>query len=221
MGANIITDTDGTKNTRPMIAFETWNWNKIINSRLISWSWWRHQMKTFSALLALCAGNSPVPGVFPAQRPVPRSFDVFFDLRLVKRLSKWSWDWWFHTLSRPLWRHSNVIILNIININSKYHHRPFLPSNPTPNPHPWTRRIPHHHPRSQQPPPSNGEQLCFLCCYLEQAVEQAIELQMICDDVTPIGRHCSVSHIKLVTFWSCGAKPTSKNPIEACPMNTI
>ena len=24
-------------------------------------SWWRHQMETFSALLALCAGNSPVP----------------------------------------------------------------------------------------------------------------------------------------------------------------
>ena len=39
--------------------------------------WWRHQMKTFSALLALCAGNSPVPGEFPTQSPVTRSFDVF------------------------------------------------------------------------------------------------------------------------------------------------
>ena len=39
-------------------------------------SWWRHQMETFSALLALCAGNSPVPGEFPTQRPVTRSFDV-------------------------------------------------------------------------------------------------------------------------------------------------
>ena len=39
-------------------------------------------METFSALLALCAGNSPVAGEFPAQRPVTRSFDVFFDLRL-------------------------------------------------------------------------------------------------------------------------------------------
>ena len=29
------------------------------------YSWWRHQMETFSALLALCAGNSPVPGEFP------------------------------------------------------------------------------------------------------------------------------------------------------------
>ena len=41
-------------------------------------------METFSALLAICAGNSPVAGEFLAQRPVTRSFDVFFDLRLNK-----------------------------------------------------------------------------------------------------------------------------------------
>ena len=58
-------------------------------------SWWRHQMETFSALLAICAGNSPVIGEFHAQRPVTRSFDVFFDLRLNKRLSKQWWSWWF------------------------------------------------------------------------------------------------------------------------------
>ena len=46
-------------------------------------SWWRHQMETFSALLAICAGNSPVPGEFPSQRPVTRSFDVFFDNSLI------------------------------------------------------------------------------------------------------------------------------------------
>ena len=63
-------------------------------------------MKTFSALLAICAGNSPVPAEFPAQRPVTRSFDVFFDLRPNKRLSKQSWGWWFEPPSRPLWRHS-------------------------------------------------------------------------------------------------------------------
>ena len=45
-------------------------------------SWWRHQMEAFSALLALCTGNSRVTGEFTAQRPVTRSFDVFFDLRL-------------------------------------------------------------------------------------------------------------------------------------------
>ena len=71
-------------------------------------SWWRHQIKTFSALQALCAWNSPVPGEFPTQRPVTRSFDVFFDLRLNQRLSKQSWGWWFETLSCPLWRQCNV-----------------------------------------------------------------------------------------------------------------
>ena len=70
--------------------------------------WWRHQMETFSALLALCAGNSPVTGEFPAQRLVTRSFDVFLDLRLNKPLSKQSWGWWFETPSRPLWCHCNA-----------------------------------------------------------------------------------------------------------------
>ena len=41
-------------------------------------TWWRHRMETFSALLAICAGYSPVTGKFPAQRPVTRSFDGFF-----------------------------------------------------------------------------------------------------------------------------------------------
>ena len=50
-------------------------------------------METFSALLAICAGNSLVSGEFPVQRPVTRSFDVFFDLRPTKRLSKQSWGW--------------------------------------------------------------------------------------------------------------------------------
>ena len=65
-------------------------------------------METFCALLAICAGNSPVPGEFPTQRPVTRSFGVYFDLRPNKRLSKQSWGWWFETHSRPLWRHHNV-----------------------------------------------------------------------------------------------------------------
>ena len=69
--------------------------------------WWRHQMETFSALLALCVGNSPVTGEFPAQSPVTRSFDVFFDLHLNKRLSKQSWGWWFETPWCPLWCHCN------------------------------------------------------------------------------------------------------------------
>ena len=44
-------------------------------------------METFSALLAICAVNSLDTGEFPVQRPVTRSFDVFFDMRLDKRLS--------------------------------------------------------------------------------------------------------------------------------------
>ena len=66
-----------------------------------------HQMETFSALLALCAGNSPATGEFPTQRPVTRNFDVFFDLRLSKGLSKLSRRGWFETPSRSSWRHSN------------------------------------------------------------------------------------------------------------------
>ena len=65
---------------------------------------WRHQMETFSALLALCEGNSPVTGEFPSQSPVTQSFEVFFDLCLNKRLNKQSWGWWFEMPSRSLWR---------------------------------------------------------------------------------------------------------------------
>ena len=49
-------------------------------------SWWRHQMEAFSTLLALCVGNSPVTGEFPAKRPVTRSFDFFSDLRWINGL---------------------------------------------------------------------------------------------------------------------------------------
>ena len=45
---------------------------------------WKH----FPIYWPFVRGNSPVSGEFPAQRPVTRSFDVFFDLRLFKRLSK-------------------------------------------------------------------------------------------------------------------------------------
>ena len=73
-------------------------------------SWWRHQMDTFSALLALCAGNSPVTCEFPAQRPVTRSCDVFFDLRLNQQLSKQWRRRWFETPSCSLWRHCNLMM---------------------------------------------------------------------------------------------------------------
>ena len=64
-------------------------------------------METLSELFPLCAGTSPVTGEFPTQRPVTWRFEVSFDLRLNKRLSKQSWGWWFETPSRSLWRHRN------------------------------------------------------------------------------------------------------------------
>ena len=69
---------------------------------------WGHQIETLSAVLALCAGNSPVTGEFPSERPVTRSFDAFFHLCLNKRMSKQSCGWWFETPSRSLWRHCNA-----------------------------------------------------------------------------------------------------------------
>ena len=78
-------------------------WSKQIKIKMVDevwytgpicFTWWRHQMVAFSALLAICAGNSPATGEFPAQRPVTRSFDVFFDLRLNEQLSKQWWGWY-------------------------------------------------------------------------------------------------------------------------------
>ena len=73
--------------------------------------WWHHQMKNFSAFLAICAGKSPVTGEFPTQRRVTWSFDIFFDLRLNKWLSKQWQGWWFEMSLRSLWRHCNEWIL--------------------------------------------------------------------------------------------------------------
>ena len=86
-----------------LVICHDFNWNHRLSS-------WRHQMEKFSALLAICAGNSVVPGEFPTQQPFTRSFDVFFDLRPYKRLSKQWWGWWFETPWFPLWLHCNVVL---------------------------------------------------------------------------------------------------------------
>ena len=67
----------------------------------------------------ICAGNSPVAGVFPAQRPVTRSFDVFFDLHLNKRLSKQRWGWWFETPSWSLWCQCNDKLIYVFRVLGK------------------------------------------------------------------------------------------------------
>ena len=56
----------------------------------------------------LC-GEFTGPGEFPTQRPVTRSFHVFFDLRLNKQFSKQPWGWWFETPSWSLWRQCNTL----------------------------------------------------------------------------------------------------------------
>ena len=72
-------------------------------------SWWRHQMETFSASLALCAGNSPVPVNSPHKGQWRGALIFFFDLRLNKRLSKQPRGWWFEMPSWSLWRQCNVM----------------------------------------------------------------------------------------------------------------
>ena len=108
----LVKEAPGSTNDHQSVSFGSWFCNGAANfSEICHLTWWRHQMETFSALLALCAGNSSVTGEFPAQRPVTRSFDVFFDLRPNERLSKQSGHRWFETLSSSLWRHYNVSTL--------------------------------------------------------------------------------------------------------------
>ena len=76
--------------------------------------WWRHQIETFSASLALGVGNSPGTDEFPSQRPVTPSFDISFDLCLSIRLSKQSWGCWFEMPSGSLWRHCNDQRMGVI-----------------------------------------------------------------------------------------------------------
>ena len=79
----------------------SWNTNiQSLHNDVIKW-------KHFPRYWPFCAGNSPVTGEFSSQRPVMRRIDVFFDLRLNKRLIKQSWGWWSETPSRSLWRHCN------------------------------------------------------------------------------------------------------------------
>ena len=73
----------------------------------VCWSdiaWWRHQMKTFSASLTLCAGSWPLICEFPYKDQWRGALMVFY-LHLNKRLRKYSKSPWFDTSSRLLWRY--------------------------------------------------------------------------------------------------------------------
>ena len=121
--------------------------------------YWRHQMETFSVLLDFCAGNSPVTGEFPAQRPVTRSFDVFFDLHPNKRLSKQPWGWWLEKPSSQLWPHCNDYPL----------HRPCVDDVMT------RKRFPHYWPFMREFPATGGfpsKRGSIPCC--EQTVQECV-----------------------------------------------
>ena len=90
---------------------EFWVSCHTFDTPLLSLDWPLYMMTSsngniFCVTGPLC-GEFTGPGKFPAQRPVTRSFDVFFDLGLNKRLSKQPRDWWIETLSWSLWRQCN------------------------------------------------------------------------------------------------------------------
>ena len=97
-------------------------------------------METFPALLVLCAENSSVTGEFSSQRPVTWSFDVFFDLRLNKRLSKHPRRSWFETQSRSLWIHCNHNVWDVTCITVSNYCWRLSPTGLTGNYHPVTGR---------------------------------------------------------------------------------
>ena len=80
-------------------------------------AWWRHQMETFSASLAICPGNSPVLVTSPHKGQWRGALISAWinggvnncEAGDLRRWSKQSWGWWFETQSRPLWRHYNVL----------------------------------------------------------------------------------------------------------------
>ena len=110
LGSGLLYDLINPSDGALMISiYSLINTNGFLWYRVISrFIWRRHQMKTFSAWLDICAGNSPVTGEFPSQRPVTQSFDILFDLHLNKRLNKQWWGWWFEIPSGPIWRYCNA-----------------------------------------------------------------------------------------------------------------
>ena len=77
-------------------------WVMNISSRMMTSS----NGNIFRVTGHLC-GKFTGPRWISRTKPVTRSFDVFFDLRLNKRLSKQPWGWWFETPAWSLWRHRN------------------------------------------------------------------------------------------------------------------
>ena len=82
-----------------------------ISGELLHIPWWRHQMETFSALLALCVGNSSVTVNSPHRGQWREA--LMFSLTCAlnnERLNKQSWGWWFESTLHSLWRHCHAKI---------------------------------------------------------------------------------------------------------------
>ena len=90
-------------------------WHDDVIKRIYFPCYWIY----FPCYWTFVRGNSPLTGEFPSQRPVTRSFDVFFDLHLNKRLSKQSRCRWFETPSRLLFRQCNAITSNKLDLWQK------------------------------------------------------------------------------------------------------
>ena len=79
-------------------------------------TWWRHQMETFSALLAIVQGihRCPVNSQHKGQWRGALMFTLI--CAWIKRLSKQSWGWWFETSSLSLWRHRDEYLFKLLPI---------------------------------------------------------------------------------------------------------
>ena len=102
----------------------------VMGSNAGTWEFMFRWIKTPSPITVMTSSNGNIfrvtgplcgeftgPGEFPTQRPVTRSFDAFFELRLNKRLSKQPWGWWLETPSWSLWRQCNDIRSRMVQQN--------------------------------------------------------------------------------------------------------
>ena len=95
------------------------NWKNfhqlILHDDVIKWS-------HFRVTGHLCGGFTDHRWIPHTKACDARSFGVFFDLRLNKRLSKQpAWGWWFETPSRPLWHHCNGTEIYLLNQCTEEH----------------------------------------------------------------------------------------------------
>ena len=154
----------------------TW-WCREPGHQLTRYLWWHYQMKTFSALLALCEGNSPVTGEFPSQRPVTLNFDAFFDLCLT--------CWTNHRDAVDLRHHCAHYDVTVIwhNLYWVFHNPPVHRENnilcrfvrwDKTEPSNWNK------PQRATARNSNSEIICMLFEYIQDLRKFILYLRMVC-----------------------------------------